>query len=73
MYDAAILYKRFRQRKQVWRFGLDPDEVSDFVAEYGWRLTEQAGPEYFLRQYIRPTGRDLGASELEWSAYAEKV
>ena len=25
MYDAAILYKRFRQRQQVWRFGLDPD------------------------------------------------
>ena len=32
MYDAAILYKRFRQRQQVWGFGLDPDEVSAFVA-----------------------------------------
>jgi methyltransferase (TIGR00027 family) len=72
MYDAAILYKRFRQRQQVWRFGLDPDAVSDFVAEYGWRLVEQAGPDYFLSHYIRPTGRDLGASQLEWSAYAEK-
>ena len=73
MYDAAILYKRFRQRQQVWRFGLDTDEVSDFVAGYGWRLVEQAGPDYFLRNYIRPTGRKLGASELEWSAYAEKI
>ena len=72
LYDAAILYKRFRQRRQVWRFGLDPDEVSEFVAEYGWHLVEQAGPDYFLEHYIRPTGRDLGASELEWSAYAEK-
>jgi methyltransferase (TIGR00027 family) len=70
MYDAAILYKRFRQRRQVWRFGLDPDEVSDFVAEYGWRLVEQAGPDYFLRNYVRPAGRDLAASQLEWSAYA---
>jgi methyltransferase (TIGR00027 family) len=68
MYDAAILYKRFRQRQQVWRFGLDPDEVSDFVAEYGWRLVEQAGPDYFLRNYVRPAGRDLAASQLEWSA-----
>jgi methyltransferase (TIGR00027 family) len=72
MYDAAILYKRFRRRQQVWRFGLDPDAVSEFVAEYGWRLDEQAGPDYFVRNYIEPAGRDLTASQLEWSAYAEK-
>jgi methyltransferase (TIGR00027 family) len=72
MYDAAILYKRFRQRQQVWRFGLDPADVSGFLAEYGWHLVEQAGPDHFLDQYIRPTGRDLDASQLEWSAYAEK-
>ena len=64
------LYKRFRQRQQVWQFGLDPDEVADFVAEYGWRLIEQAGPDYYCDNYIRPTGRDLGASQLEWAAYA---
>ncbi len=73
MYDAAILYKRFRQRQQVWRFGLDPDDVSAFIAEYGWQLDEQAGPDYFLRNYIEPTGRKLAASQLEWSAYAHKV
>jgi len=72
LYDAAILYKRFRQRRQVWRFGLDPGEVSGLLAEYGWHLVEQAGPEYFQQHYIRPTGRNLGASQLEWSAYAEK-
>jgi methyltransferase (TIGR00027 family) len=73
MYGAAILYKRFRQRRQVWQFGLNPDNVSDFVAEYGWRLVEQAGPEYYLQNYIRPSGRDLTASRLEWAVYAEKV
>jgi methyltransferase (TIGR00027 family) len=73
MYDASILYKRFRKRQQVWRFGLDPDAVSGFVAEYGWRLVEQAGPDYYLDNYIRPTGRNLSASELEWSAYAVKA
>jgi methyltransferase (TIGR00027 family) len=72
MYGATMLYRRFRQRQQVWRFGLDPDAVSEFVAEYGWRLVEQAGPDYFLRNYIQPTGRNLPASQLEWSAYAEK-
>jgi methyltransferase (TIGR00027 family) len=73
MYDAAILFKRFRERQQVWRFGLDPESVPNFVAEYGWRLVEQAGPDYYLRTYIRPTGRNLGASQLEWTAYAEKA
>jgi methyltransferase (TIGR00027 family) len=73
LYDADILYKRFKQRQQVWRFGLDPDEVSTFIAEYGWRLVEQAGPDYYVRNYIEPTGRNLTASQLEWTAYAEKV
>jgi O-methyltransferase involved in polyketide biosynthesis len=71
MYDAAILYRRFRQRQQVWRFGLDPDEVPAFIAEYGWHLLEQAGPDYYVRNYIEPTGRSLTASQLEWSACAE--
>jgi methyltransferase (TIGR00027 family) len=73
MYDAAILYKRFRQRQQVWRFGLDPDEVAAFISEYSWHLLEQAGPEYYVRNYVEPTGRKLAASQLEWSAYAEKT
>ena len=72
MYGAAMLYRRFRRRQQVWRFGLNPDEVSAFVAEYGWRLVEQAGPDYYVRQYIEPTGRKLTASQLEWTAYAAK-
>lgn len=73
MYGASMLYRRFRQRQQAWRFGLDPEEVAKFVAEFGWRLVERAGPDYFLDHYIRPTGRNLDASQLEWSAYAEKV
>jgi methyltransferase (TIGR00027 family) len=73
MYDATILYKRFRKRQQVWRFGLEPDQVSEFVAEYGWRLVEQAGRDYFVRHYIEPAGRNLAASQLEWSAYAHKL
>ncbi|HET7667975.1 MAG TPA: SAM-dependent methyltransferase [Mycobacterium sp.] len=73
MYDASILYKRFRQRSQVWKFGLDPDDVAEFVAEYGWKLIEQAGPDYYLQNYIAPTGRHLRASQLEWTAYAERI
>ena len=72
MYGAEMLYKRFRQRQQVWQFGLSPDGVASFVGEYGWRLVEQAGPDYYVHNYIEPTGRKLTASDLEWSAYAQK-
>lgn len=70
LYDAAVLYKRFGQRRQVWKFGLDPDDVAEFVGQYGWRLVEQTGPEYYRQHYIRPSGRRLAASDLEWTAYA---
>lgn len=72
MYGAALLYKRFRQRRQVWKFGLDPGEVDAFVGSHGWRVLEQAGPGYYQQHYIRPAGRDLTASDLEWTAYCEK-
>ena len=73
LYGAKALHRRFREKRQVWHFGLDPDEVSAFVATYGWRLIEQAGPGYFVRHYIQPAGRNITASQLEWSAFAEKL
>ena len=73
LFGAKSLYWRFRQRRQIWQFGMRPTDVGDFVAQYGWKLTEQAGPEYYLQRYIQPAGRALGASQLEWSAYAEKT
>ena len=73
MYGARLLYKRFVQRNRIWRFGLDPHDAKAFVADYGWRLTAQAGPDYFVRNYIEPAGRTLTASQLEWSACAEKI
>ncbi len=72
-YGARSLYRRVRQRRQVWRFGLDPDQVADFLAEYGWRLVEQAGPEQLEKRYVEPAARNLTASQIEWSAYAEKA
>ncbi len=73
MYGAELLYKRFRQRQQVWKFGLEPDDVAAFVAGYGWSLVEQAGPDYYRRNYLEPAGRNLAASQLEWAVYATKV
>ncbi len=72
-YGTRTLYRNVRQRHQLWHFGLQPDEVAAFIAEYGWRLVEQAGPDELVQRYVAPTGRKLAASALEWSAYAEKT
>jgi methyltransferase (TIGR00027 family) len=73
LYDSPALYQRMRARRQVWKFGLLPEAVADFIAPYGWRLIEQAGPDVLMDRYVRPAGRKLTASQLEWSAYAEKI
>jgi methyltransferase (TIGR00027 family) len=72
-YGTRTLYRNTRQRHQLWQFGLQPDDVAGFIADYGWRLVEQAGPDEFVQRYVEPTGRKLPASHLEWSAYAEKT
>lgn len=73
LYGTRTLYRNVRERKQLWHFGLEPDEVAGFIADYGWRLIEQAGPDELVHRYVEPTGRSLPASQLEWSAYAERV
>jgi methyltransferase (TIGR00027 family) len=73
LYGAEPLYRRFRERQQLWHFGLPPDEVATFLGGHGWRLAEQAGPDLIMQRYVEPTGRDLTASQVEWSAYAEKT
>jgi methyltransferase (TIGR00027 family) len=72
IYGADRVYRRFRQRRQVWKSGLVPEQVGDLLADYGWRLVEQAGPSYFRDIYIRPTGRDVVASPVEWTVLAER-
>jgi methyltransferase (TIGR00027 family) len=72
-YGTRTLYRNVRQRHQLWHFGLEPDEVAGFIADYGWRLVEQAGPDELVQRYVEPTGRKIKASQLEWSAYAEKA
>lgn len=72
LYGTRTLYRNVRRRQQLWHFGLQPDDVAEFIAEYGWRLVEQAGPDELVQRYVAPAGRKLAASQLEWSAYAEK-
>ena len=73
LYGAQSLYRRMRQRHQVWQSGFVPEELHESLAGYGWRLFEQAGPGYYRDTYIRPTGRRLTASQIEWTAHAVRA
>lgn len=70
LYGSAPVYRRFRERNQIWHSGFAPERLHEVIPEYGWQLVEQAGPSYFRDTYIRPTGRDLTASPIEWTAHA---
>jgi methyltransferase (TIGR00027 family) len=73
MYGTPWMHRRFVEGSQIWKSGLVPGEIEEFLAGYGWRLLQQAGPEYYLEHYIRPAGRTLPVSGLERTVYAEKV
>ncbi|OBK09906.1 SAM-dependent methyltransferase [Mycobacterium asiaticum] len=73
LYGSRTLYRSVRKRQQLWHFGIQPEEIASFLEEYGWRLIEQVGPDDLVARYVGPTGRKLSASQIEWSAYAEKV
>ncbi|OBK21674.1 methyltransferase [Mycobacterium asiaticum] len=72
-YGTRTLYRSVRERRKLWHFGLLPEEVAPFLDEYGWRLLEQVGPDDLVERYVEPTGRKLKASQIEWSAFAEKL
>ncbi|MGB7357190.1 MAG: SAM-dependent methyltransferase, partial [Mycobacterium sp.] len=72
LYGADAVYRRFRERRQVWKSGLVPEEVGELLADCGWRLVEQAGPSYFRDTYIRPAQRSVAASRIEWTVLAER-
>ena len=42
--------------------------VEEILRGYGWRVVEQVGPSYYRDTYIRPTGRTISASPIEWTA-----
>ena len=67
----ARLYERY-VHGGVWRFGLAPDRVGDWLRAYGWRLVDDVGYEELGRSYVVPTGRTLAAMTVERLVQAEK-
>lgn len=67
------LYRRFVAKRGIWRFGIDPADLSAFLAPYGWRVIEAPEPETLARRYIDPTDRALGCMPIGRSVCAERV
>jgi len=71
-YGSGALYKAFRVKEQLWRFGMVPEQVGAFLKEYDWKELEQAGSHEYIAQYVKPR-RTLPISEIERAVYAEKM
>ena len=66
-----LLYKSAVQKK-LWLFGLDPDEVTEFLAPYGWHVLEHLDSTEVAARYVPGTGRSIQSMGIEPVVYAEK-
>jgi methyltransferase (TIGR00027 family) len=72
MYGAEPVYQDFVVKQGLWKFGLYPEEVAGFFAEFGWRECEQVGPDVYASVTLnRPDGRAL-RPRLNVGVYAER-
>jgi len=72
-YGQEYLYKKMLLKDKIWLFGMDPEDVVDFLGVYGWRMLEHLGYEELAERYVKPTGRKLVSMPLERMVYAEKL
>ena len=71
-YNHQYLYQNMVIKHQSWLFGLNPEDIEAFLADYDWRLLEHLGYEALAERYVNPTGRNLLSTQLERMVYAEK-
>ena len=73
MYGGEDLYKKYVVKDKVWLFGMNPESVTDFLDEYGWRGVEHLGYDELALRYVKPAGRELASTPIERMVYAEKL
>ena len=73
LYGLSPRSQVVRVKNLTWHFGLAPEKVGGFLAEYGWREVEQMGSREAAVCYPTPSGRTLPVWEIERAAYAEKL
>lgn len=73
LYGAEYLYKKMVLKDKSFLFGMDPEDVADFLGVYAWRVLEHLSYEELAERYVKPTGRKLVSMALERMVYAEKL
>jgi len=73
LYDQKYIYENMVIKDKSWLFGLEPDEVDDFLVTYGWRMQEHLGYDELAEIYVKPTGRKLRSTPLERMVLAQKA
>jgi len=73
LHGLESFHERMVLKDKTWLLGMDPEDVADFLGEYGWRVLEHLGYEELAERYVKPTGRKLEATAIERVVYAEKL
>jgi methyltransferase (TIGR00027 family) len=74
MHDGlGALYRDFRVKQPLWKFGLDPDKIGILLREYSWKEVEQVGSRELSERYVKPAGRTLSVMEVERIVHASKT
>ena len=71
IYGQKMMYK-MTVKNGMWKFGLDPKEVSKFLDRYDYDLVEDLSYKDLHQAYVGPTGRKLGDLEIERLVFAVK-
>jgi methyltransferase (TIGR00027 family) len=72
-YGQENLYRQYVVKNNIWLFGIDPQEMTNFLEPYGWRVVEHLSYEELAEKYVKPSGRELSSTLIEQIVYAEKI
>jgi len=71
-YQQDFLYRQTVLKDNAWRFGMNPETVNDFLADYGWRIISDDTYPDLAERYVEPTGRNLQSITFERLVLAER-
>lgn len=69
--ELKLLY-RSTVGRGLWKFGLNPEAVDDFLAPYGWSVIAHDSSEEIAARYVPATGRTIRSMSIEPVVYAVK-
>lgn len=60
-----------KRNNPLWIFGIDPEELPEYLSSYSLSLIEDVGSEEVTERYMKPVNLELSAFEIERIAFAE--